>query len=142
MAVTKKKQTASKPAAAAKPAAAKAYGKKSRKTLVIAILAVVVLLVPLVYGGAKDSGKRRAQVWAKNDPTNLKAHMAVLLMRRRMDQPADQIVASAQQAREKHPGDPQFEFLQGYAYALVNNKKDSTQWLNEASKHTGLSEEF
>ncbi len=66
MAVTKSKKTASKAAAkAGKPAAAagaKSYGKKSRKVLVIAILVVIVLAIPLVYGGVKLINKSRDNV--------------------------------------------------------------------------------
>src|SRR5436305_1255233 len=63
MAVTKSKKTVSK-AAAGKPAAAKApYAKKSRKWLVIGIIAVVALAIPLVYGAAKYRNKLRDNVW-------------------------------------------------------------------------------
>jgi len=90
-----------------------------------------------------------ADTWTTLDPNNLQAHMARITLRAFLKQPADVIFADAKKLRDAHPGDPRFEFLQGFAAMqlqdqtlVTEQEKLATQWFKTAAAHPDLSDEL
>jgi predicted Zn-dependent protease len=83
-----------------------------------------------------------ATAWKKTAPAELKAHLAHLTLRARLQHPPEELIADVQQLRAQSPNDPQFELLQGVAYSYAKNDDEAIKWLKAAAKRPGLTEEF
>jgi len=60
----------------------------------------------------------------------------------RLGRTPDLIVSDAQTLRVMHPGDPRFEFLQGFAYSQAGDDSQAAQWLKTAAQHPAVSDDL
>jgi tetratricopeptide (TPR) repeat protein len=82
------------------------------------------------------------EAWAAAAPSELQPQMMRLTLEVRLGHSTDVIVADAQKLRLAHPGDPRFEFLQGFAYSQAGDDTQAIQWLRTAAQHPRLSDEL
>jgi tetratricopeptide (TPR) repeat protein len=82
------------------------------------------------------------QGWAAADPDAIQPQMVRMTLELRLGRSSDVIISDAQRLREAHPGDPRFEFLQGYAYSQAGDDTQATQWLKSAAAHPKLTEDL
>lgn len=70
---------------------------------------------------------------AEISPQDLQSQTTVLAIMMRLEKPADEIVDYATKLREKYPDNPRFQILQGYAYALTNDRPKAVEWIKKAA---------
>lgn len=68
-------------------------------------------------------------------PDDLEAQQWTYQLMSRLDQPADQILKHAAEARVAHPNNARFELLQAFAYLLAQQRDQGIQWLHTAADH-------
>lgn len=82
-----------------------------------------------------------ADAWAAAAPMLLQPQMMRIALEQRLGRSGDLIVADAAKLSEAHPGDPGFEFLQGFAFEQVGNNPEAVRWLKIAAQHPVLSKD-
>jgi tetratricopeptide (TPR) repeat protein len=80
-----------------------------------------------------DAGTKR---WAQLAPNDIDAAMQDLWLMRQLQQPTKQIEYAGDKYLKDHPGDPKFEMVCGYAYALADDLEHSVPHLRAAASGT------
>jgi len=83
-----------------------------------------------------------ADAWAAAGPTLLPPQMMRIALEQRLGRSSDLIVTDVTMQRESHPGDPRFEFLEGFAYEQVGDNANATHWLKLAAGHSNLQKDL
>ncbi|HUB26939.1 MAG TPA: tetratricopeptide repeat protein, partial [Tepidisphaeraceae bacterium] len=76
--------------------------------------------------------------WITAAPTDIQPRMMQIALDTKAGQSSDAIIAGADDLRRRHPGDPRFELLEGFAYEAAGNQALAVQWLQSAAGHPQL----
>ncbi len=76
------------------------------------------------------------------DPEHWETRMLAFQLRSELGEPADQLIKEAEQLLEKHPKDPRYELLLGYAHMRANHVPKAIEYFRSAASRTPPNEKF
>lgn len=90
------------------------------------------------YDEALEVGRRLNEL----NPTDLKGLLLTLQTMAGMRRPPEEVIAWADDLRQKHPDDPRFELLLAYAHGYAQDETQARTWLRTAASRTPPDAEF
>jgi tetratricopeptide (TPR) repeat protein len=104
-----------------------------------ALSSKAVLLTRL---GREEEAMPIAQQALEREPDNVAIRMLTYQLRFNLGETAGAIVDDARALAEQTPGDPRYEMLVGYAYAMARNNAESVRWLRQAADRALEDQQF
>lgn len=76
------------------------------------------------------------------NPLDMESQIYTYTLMWNLHRPKEEFVRRAESARERHPNDPRFELLEGWAYRLAGDPQAARRWATEASKKKSPDDTF
>ena len=89
-----------------------------------------------------EEARSNAEIYLASDETDIGMHLMRFSLLQRLDYPIPEVLKEAEELHHKHPNDPQFELLLGYAHMLNQNREQVVKWMNSAAQRTPPNDAF